>query len=65
MLLPFLIFGLILVVVEANTNEADVAYFRVERGNNITSQASTNTYAQAISYAKAHPTRDGGSWNGW
>lgn len=26
---------------------------------------STNTYAQAVNYGKTHPTRDGGSWNGW
>lgn len=27
--------------------------------------AATNTYAQAIQYAKTHPKRDGGSWAGW
>jgi hypothetical protein len=26
---------------------------------------ATNTYAEAIAYAKSHPTRDGSSWKGW
>lgn len=29
------------------------------------SQGSTNTYAQALQYARTHPKRDGGSWNQW
>jgi hypothetical protein len=27
--------------------------------------SSTNTYSEAYNYGKTHPTRDGGSWNGW
>ena len=31
----------------------------------ISSRTSTNTYAEAVAYAKANTTRDGQSWSGW
>ena len=44
-----------------HANQADYDYVKEQEPRLL----GTNTYAQAITYAKTHPTRDGGSWNGW
>ena len=44
-------------------DNVDFEYAKV-RSLNVTTGA-TNSYAQAYNYGKTHPTRDGGSWNGW
>jgi len=45
-------------------DEADFNFLKESGGLNST-LTGTNTYAGAINYGKTHPTRDGGSWNGW
>ena len=45
-------------------DEADFTFFKEADGLNST-LTGTNTYAGAVNYGKTHPTRDGGSWNGW
>ena len=53
-------------------DEKDIEYTRKVKSTNssdlsgaVTSSSYTNTYAEAVNYAKTHPTRDGESWSGW
>lgn len=58
----YLIFFTILVGgLSINIDDKDYLYFK---SNNLNA-TTTNTYAQAISYGKTHPNRDGSSWSGW
>jgi hypothetical protein len=59
------VLGLVARGVRANIDAADYAYFKNISDNSFSIASSTNTYNQAIYYGQTHPTRDGGSWNGW
>lgn len=48
----------------AGVDEADFIFLKENGGFN-SSLTGTNTYAAAVNYGRTHPTRDGGSWNGW
>lgn len=48
----------------SGVDDADFQFLKDNGGFNST-LTGTNTYASAVNYGKTHPTRDGGSWNGW
>ncbi len=61
----FFFYCILIVLCVASAVNFDEDDFVYKIRNNVTSGATTNTYAQAINYGKTHPTRDGASWSGW
>ena len=60
--IALLCYSFITLAAAINFDENDIAF---TKSSNRTATGATNTYAQAVSYGQTHPTRDGGSWNGW